>query len=142
MLESVYSALMAIPGHLFLEVSDGFRVTLSSIHSVLRTPYEGVCNPKTCFQFLVPASTLATSAPPFFLTLYSTKPPLNPRMRFSRLGKTLLAVERVLYPVAYPLRLPANALLAHGLWIVVPSDDRSPAREFYLAKAKTVTVET
>lgn len=64
-------------------------------------------------------------------------------MRLSPLGKSLLTLERVLHPVAYPLRLliamPANALLAHGLWNVVPTDDRSPAREFYLAKSQSKT---
>lgn len=139
---SVYCPLITIPGHRFQVVFQGLQGTFSSIHSVLRAPYEGVCDPKMCFQFLVFASTPATPAPLFSLPLYSTKPPSESQVRFSRLGKTLLAVERVLYPVAYPLRLPAKTLLAHGLWIVAPSDDRSPAREFYLAKAKTMTVET
>lgn len=68
---SVYCPLITIPGYLFQVVFQGLQGTFSSIHSVLRAPYEGVCNPKTCFQFLVPASTPATPAPLFSLALYS-----------------------------------------------------------------------
>lgn len=54
-LESVYSTLFSIPGHLSQPVADGFQITASSIYSVLGTTYEAVCNPKTWFQSLVPA---------------------------------------------------------------------------------------
>lgn len=139
--KSVYSTLISIPGHLFQAVHDGFQIIINSIHSVLRAIYDGVSNLKRWFHSPAPTPLTHAPFPPDFPRPVSSNRPVNRGMRLSPLGTSLLTLERVLHPVAYPLRLliamPANALLAHGLWNVVPTDDRSPAREFYLAKSQT-----
>lgn len=58
--EFVYSTLISIPGYPSHAVLEGFQSTSNFIPSVVRVIHEAVCNPKTCFESLVPASTPTT----------------------------------------------------------------------------------
>lgn len=138
--KSVYSALISIPGHVSQTVSDSVQSTTKFMRSVVRAIYDGVSNWTRWFHSPAPTPLTHAPFPPDFPRPGSPNRPVNRGMRLSPLGMSLLTLERVLHPLAYPLRLliamPANALLAHGLWNVMPTDDRSPAREFYLAKSQ------